>query len=57
MNAKMGKPQGTDGTITFDGSVGTKAAVRAEDGRFFVQSVNPNLWLPANIRSDQFRAA
>ena len=54
------KPAGTTGTITFDASAymaaRTVPAVRDEQGRYFVQSVNPHLWLLANVRADQFAA-
>lgn len=56
MNAKMGKPQGTTGTVTFDGAMGSKPAVRDASGRVWVQSVNPNLWLPCDVRPEQFVA-
>lgn len=61
MNAKAGKPQGTDGTVTFDASVYAPArtvkAVRDTEGRVWVQAANPHLWLPTTVRDDQWTAA
>jgi hypothetical protein len=61
MNAKHGKPEGTSGTITFDASAyreaRTEPAVRDADGNYWTPAMNPNLWLPTNVRDDQFTAA
>lgn len=55
MSAHVGTPEGAKGTIDFDGMDQPRPAVRTEDGRYYVQTVNPNLWLPAQIRPEQFQ--
>ena len=57
MSAHVGMPEGVRGTIEFNGMDQPKQAVRTDDERYYVQTVNPNLWLLARIRPEQFRAA
>ena len=58
--SRVGQPEGVVGSITFDPSnyrgATTAKGVRAADGTFWVQSVNPHLWLKADIRAEQFMA-
>jgi hypothetical protein len=62
MNALASKPNGTEGTITFDASAyapsRTVRAVRTPEGRFYVNAQG-NLWLPVapGLRAEQFKAA
>lgn len=57
MNYRQGRPEGTTGTVQFDGRIGRRPAVRDSRGVVWVPSVNRALWLRCNVRHDQFEAA